>query len=176
MPTPERSRCVPHGPSSPGRMDSFAPDAAARRPYLFRVPVAGTERNDGQFQGNRGNLRRQAVKSSDEVSDTFRWATNSPGDKSGLFSEQRNGACEVSATKSCPVLELNADVLHRAETRGAYCFVLGDRQRLAPYWQAEPAPTMAGRSHAACFGKRGFVWQSRQFMKLEWRQSEMKTE
>ena len=35
----------------------------------------------------------------------------------------------------------NAGYLHRAKPRGATAGVLGDRQSLAPYWQAKPAPT-----------------------------------
>jgi hypothetical protein len=64
MPTPERRR-----------FNNCAGSAIVLRratecaPYLFQVPAAGTERNDGQFQGNRGNLRRQAVESSAGVLD-----------------------------------------------------------------------------------------------------------
>jgi len=42
--------------------------------------------------------------------------------------------------KSWTVPATIADALHRAQPRGANVFAFGDRQSLAPYWQAKPAP------------------------------------
>jgi hypothetical protein len=78
MPTPERRRYN----ILPGQL-RFPGTVAIARCQLFRVPAAGTERHDGQFQGNRGNLRRQAVKSSGGVSDQL-----IRGDKSGGFARR----------------------------------------------------------------------------------------
>ena len=82
----------------------------------------------------RGNLRRQAVKSSDGVSDQL--ALGPPSVNPVSFA-QRSEAMLIGFTAI-------AVVLHRAQPRGAYCFAFGDRQRLAPYCGVLPVRSIAG--------------------------------